>query len=55
MTRDTCTLILQCLVMVTKGGGGEFQSHITRNFSIESRITDIFLTNQASRKEESVH
>ena len=38
-----------------KGGGGEFQSHITRNFSIESRITEIFLTNQASRKEESVH
>ena len=27
------------------GEGGGFQSHIMRNFSIKSRITDNFLTN----------
>ena len=37
---------------MAKGGGGGrgFQSYITLNFPIKSRITDNFLTNHASRK-----
>ena len=36
-----------------QGGGGGFQSHITLNFSIESRITgNFFLINHASCRKE---
>ena len=40
-----------CYWRVAKGGG--FQSHVTLNFSIESRITgNFFLTNRVSRRKE---